>query len=413
MRMQSFLSFAMLLASTCLASYQGPVAAISAGYGAPGSDSVAVDSVTNSHWSGNPIFVFHPASRTAPVPTIFYAHGYGGNDTLYQIELLRHIASRGWAAIFVPYRTYGVTVAERYATLLDGFQDAVKAYPNVLDTAHVGFFGHSFGAGALPYLAFQLLTGKGWGTSGSFLYCSAPWYSYYLGDTALASFPTNTSLLTVLYQEDTVNDHRMGIDIFRNLAISDSLKDCLMVSSDTVDGYVYLADHSLPSQYAPENGEYDAYDSRITFRLLDALVDYTFTGSAAGHVVALGGGDSAQVTLGGGLRSLSESRAPVTTRASSSFSWPCDTLINLRKSHCSEGEASAIASRPTPRSSPKLERLSAGRLRIEDAQTIAVRDLRGALRLRGAGPELSTEGLSEGLYLLETEIGNFLYVQAH
>lgn len=408
--MQSFFRLALLLASTCFSAYQGPVAAITSGYGAPGSASVAVDTVTNSHWRGNPVFVFHPAGRTAPVPTIFYAHGYGGNDTLYQIELLRHIASRGWAAVFAPYRTYGVTVEERYATLLDGFQAAVKTYPSIFDTSRVGFFGHSFGAGTLPYLASQLLS-KGWGKSGSFLYCSAPWYSYNLGDTALSSFPSNTALLTVLYQDDTVNDHRMGIDIFRNIAIADSLKDCLLVASDTLDGYVFQADHSLPSQYAPQNGEYDAYDSRITFRLLDALADYAFEASAAGRAVALGGGDSSQVTLGGGLTDLSESRHPVTTRAPSSFSWPCDTLINLRKAHCSEGDASAIASRPRSRVALKLRRLAAGHLRIDGAQSIAVRDLRGTLRLRVQGAELPTQGLPEGLYQLETEAGSIPYLQ--
>jgi hypothetical protein len=141
------------------------------------------------------------------------------------------------------------------------------------------------------------------------------------------------------------------------------------------------------------------------------LADYAFEASTAGRAVALGGGDSAQVSLGGGLADLFESRHPITTRVSSSFSWPCDTLINLRKKHCSEGDASGIVFRPRSRTALKLRRLAAERLRIDGAQSIAVRDLNGALRLRVWGTDLSTEGLPEGLYQLETETGSIPFLQ--
>jgi dienelactone hydrolase len=403
-------SLASLLgAAACApAQYQGPVPALASGYGAPGTDSVLVESIPNSHWSDNPIYVFHPAGRTAPVPTVLYSHGYGGNDTLYQIELLRHIASRGMAAVFVPYRTLVVTVEERYATLLDGFVDAARALPGIIDTTRLGFFGHSFGGGATPYLAHRLLVGKGWGSRGSFLYLSAPWYSLDLGDTVLANFPRDCPLLTVLYADDTVNDHRLGMDVFRNIAIPDSLKDLLLVRSDTVSGYVYQADHNLPSQYSPVAGEYDALDSRVTFRLLDALADFAFAGSHDGRKVSLGGGDSAQVSPGGGLAPLEETDSPAAIWPKERYECPCDTAINPRRSSC---EASTgIRSPRRDRQILSITRVSPGRLRVEGGSDEAcdLRTIDGQLVARSRTAELDVSALRPGLYLLRTDDGNVL-----
>jgi dienelactone hydrolase len=405
---QAFLVLA-ACAKHALCAYQGPVAAVDTGYGAPGTDSVAVESVTNSHWDANDIFVFHPKNASGPVPTIFYSHGYGGNDTLYQIEFLRHLASRGYAAVFVPYRTYGVTVEERYATLLDGFVDAARAYPDIVDTARIGFFGHSFGGGATPYLAYTLSTAHGWGGDGLFLYCSAPWYALYLGDTALAEFPVQARMILALYADDTVNDHRMGMDVFGNISIPDSLKDCIVVHSDTVPDttstYVYQADHNLPSQYSPNGGEYDAYDSRVTFRLMDALADYTFTANLAAKEVALGHGAQAQISLGSVLDPLSETTSPQPARESSSYEWPCDTIINPRRQHC-ETSSGTIVHRETSRAI-SLHRLSRDPIEVRgaDVRSLTLRRPNGTAVASSNGPEISVAGLGPGIYLVEARTG--------
>lgn len=398
----SHLSAFLCAAAAARAAYQGPVPAPTTGYGTPGPDAVLVESIPNAHWSGNPLFVFHPAGITGPVPTVFYAHGYGGNDTLYQIELLRHIASRGWAAVFVPYRTLLATLEDRYATLLDGFVDAARAFPRIVDTTRIGFFGHSFGAGATPYLADQLLVGKGWGNQGRFLYLSAPWYSLFLGDTVLAQFPP-APLLTVLYDDDSVNDHRMGMDVFRSISIPDSLKDLLLVRSATVSGYAYTADHGLPSQYSPVAGRYDAYDSRVTFRLLDALADFAFAGSTAGRKVSLGGGDSAQVSLGDGLPALEQTDAPIPTHPSANYEFPCDTLLNPRRAYCDLPTGDLL---PSPRNPPRRLERSGSTLRWTGAtRGFELRTTSGRRVARTEGPTLDLDGLRPGLYLVRTDAG--------
>jgi pimeloyl-ACP methyl ester carboxylesterase len=394
-----------LLSSLAMSQYQGPVPAISDGYGAPGGAAVAVEVVQNSHWPQNPIVVFHPKDQTKPVPTIFYAHGYGGNDTLYQIELLRHIASRGYAAVYVPYKSLGVSIEERYATLLDGFRDAVRALPHRFDTTRVGFYGHSFGGGALPYLAYQLLVGDAWGSRGKFLLISAPWYSFRLGDSILRSFPRNCPLVTMVYDEDVVNDHRLGMDVFRNIAIPDSLKDFLVVRSDSIDGYVYQADHNLPGQNNPKGGEYDALDSRVVFRMLDALADLGFENSSAGRRVALGGGDSAQVVLGGGLAPMEHLDQPATTYPKERYQWPCDTAFNPRRSSCSDPLSTRrLSIRP---GTMRVEAVSRDRIRVsgvEETSTV-LRTPSGQILTHSPGLELSLAGIRPGLYVLQVTGG--------
>jgi hypothetical protein len=86
-----------------------------------------------------------------------------------------------------------------------------------------------------------------WGESGRFIFASAPYYSFNISQTELQSFPANVKLLTMVYDNDSTNDHRMAIDIFKNINIPASEKDYLLVKSDTINGYVYEAVHGVPN----------------------------------------------------------------------------------------------------------------------------------------------------------------------
>ena len=91
------------------------------------------------------------------------------------------------------------------------------------------------------------------------MYCSAPWYSFEITQDELLIFPSDCNLLTVLYNDDTSNDHRMGMDIFNTISIDKDHKDCLIAYSSTIEGYNYDADHTLPAQYT-NDAEFDALD---------------------------------------------------------------------------------------------------------------------------------------------------------
>ncbi len=317
--------------------YQGPIAPITSGYGANGNIPVSVSTLINDHWLTERICVFYPTGTTSRIPTLFYSHGYGANDTLDNIETLRHLASRGYAVVFVPYKTVGagLTIEERYLTLHDGFNKAARNLTNIIDTTRVGFIGHSFGGGATPRLAYRAFTETDWGANGKFIYCSAPWYSFELGTSNLIDFPSDCKMITILYDDDETNDHRMGMDIFNHIAIDNSMKDCITVFSNTVSGYTYEATHHLPAQNTT-NGEFDALDFYVTARLVDALADYTFTGNTTAQNIALGNGSAAQIDMGGQLLPLAVTDDPSPAYARSKYLFPCDTSLNERIAFCQD-----------------------------------------------------------------------------
>lgn len=321
-----------MISGTALSQYQGPVATISSGYGTSNLTPVSVTNITNDHFFLKKISVFYPTGTSTPLPTLFYSHGYGGNDTTLQIETLRHFASQGYAVVFVPYKSLGVTNSERYLTLFDGFVKAARDLPTLIDTTRVGFFGHSFGGGATPSISNKTFNQFNWGENGRFIYCSAPWYSFELGNTVLNNFPVDCKMLTVLYDDDDVNDHRIGMDVFNNIAIHDSIKDCLIAYSNTISGYDYEANHNLPSQNT--TGPYNALDHYVTFRLLDALADYTFTGNLTAKDVALGNGSNSQINMGGELLPLLSTNIPSPAYPQSKYAFPCDSSINERQVYC-------------------------------------------------------------------------------
>jgi dienelactone hydrolase len=275
----------------------GPISKPTSGYGADGSFGVERISFPNPAYSALQPELFYPANSTPPRPTIFFGHGYGGNRSSFYQGVLNFIAKKGYAVVFVPYPTRGGTVDDRYDILWAGFEEAVRKFPSLIDTTQVGFMGHSFGGGAIVGLAHRAFSERHWGENGRFLFPLAPWYSYQLSDDQLSSFPSNTKLLMQVFEEDTINDHRMAIDIYNHVNISNSEKDYVMIASDEVEGYHYRADHSLPTTFGQGDRSLDAYDYYGIYRLLDALMDYTFNNNPAAKHVALGNGSSEQVAM--------------------------------------------------------------------------------------------------------------------
>lgn len=283
-------------------------------------------------------------------------------DTLYYIETIRNIASNGYAVVYVPYRSIFVTMSERYATLYDGFLKAARTFPSIIDTTQVGFYGHSLGGGAVPRIAYRLFTENDWGENGKFIYCSAPYYTFELGSMDLESFPTDCKMLTVLFDNDDVNDQRIGIDIFNNIAIGKEDKDFITVFPDTVSGYNYDAEHSLSVQYT-SSAVFDAHDYYVTFRLLSALADYTFTGNPLAKDVALGNGSPVQVNMGAFPTPLGVTDHPFPTYPESFFSNPCSDPQNERSAFCPDI--------PAPSDCPKNKDFEDEDLTIDSTYTVA------------------------------------------
>jgi hypothetical protein len=318
---------------------QGPISRPASGYGADGPYKVAEIDFPNPEYAGTNVTIFYPQGATAALPTIFYSHPYGGEDKEYNRGLFEFIAKKGYVVVFVPYRTIDVSIDHRYLTLWSGFIKAATDYPKIIDTKKVGFMGHSFGGGASIGLAYKAFTEKSWGQDGRFLFTMAPWYSFPWGSTLtteeqLQNFPSNTRMISEVYDDDVTNDHRLAIDIFKHINITASEKDYIYVKASTVAGYQYVADHVVPSS----RSAYDALDYYAVYRLLDAMIDYSFNGSAAGKKVALGNGSSEQVTMPGYngqlMTPLEVTDNPVAKYAQSKYQFPCSNSTNLRINYC-------------------------------------------------------------------------------
>jgi hypothetical protein len=310
--------------------YTGPIPKPTSGYGADGSYTIAVESFSNPNFPAEDIKIYHPSGVVTPVPTIFYSHGFGGNNPNNILGLLSFVAKKGYAIVFVPYQTVGVTVPDRYNNLLQGFIKAARDFPSIIDTTKVGFMGHSFGGGATFANGYHCFTNFNWGSSGRFMFASAEWYTYNISQTELQSFPNDVKLLTIVYENDSINDQRMANDIFNTINIPIAEKDYLMVESDTISGYVYDAIHGVPNTISA----FDALDYYALYKPLDALCDYTFNGSSIGKDVALGNGSANQITMPGGMHNLIQTDTPNVTHPQSIFTYPCNSTENPRQAYC-------------------------------------------------------------------------------
>jgi hypothetical protein len=312
----------------------GPISRPSSGYGSDGTYKVAEINLPNTEYPGTQVTIFYPAGITSARPTIFYSHPYGGEDKEYNRGLFEFIAKKGYVVVFVPYPTTDISIDHRYLTLWTGFTKAAADYPNIIDTKKVGFMGHSFGGGASIGLSYKAFTEKGWGQDGRFLFTMAPWYSYQITPAQLGSFPANTRMITQVYDEDVYNDHRLAIDIFKNINIPNSEKDYYYLKPSTVAGYKYTTEHNLPNS----RSAYDAYDYYGVYRLLDALMDYSFNGSQTGKNVALGNGSSEQVTMPGYngqfMAPLEVTDAPSPKYDPGKYLFPCNSPDNPRIANC-------------------------------------------------------------------------------
>ncbi len=256
-------------------------------------------------------------------------HGVGGNSPVYIREYLHFIVSKGFAVVFVPWSTT-FSVLQAYVCFHEGFIAAARTNPTIIDTTRVGFTGHSFGGGACYAIAYSLSTTYNWGSNGRFLMPVAQWYTHAITQTELQNFPGNTSLLSIVFDDDVVCDHRMAIDAFQNIAIPLDEKDIVLVTSSVEQSYSYTANHTVVNT----NSVFNALDYYVIFRLTDALMDYVFNQNVSAKQVALGDGNSLQITMPQGLNNLIVYDTLSAWHPEFFYSYNCSTPANPRMAYC-------------------------------------------------------------------------------
>jgi len=270
---------------------------IQRGFGAPGSHAPERTSFDAPDWPGQRVSVFLPRGAAGPHPVVLLAHANGVEDPVHYRALIEHVVSRGHAVVFPAYMIDGDDLAKRYDVIEAGLVEALRRHEGRLDGSRIGFVGHSFGAGALPWLARRALVDLGLGAQGAFLLAMAPWYTLRTTPEDLLELPGHLAALILVFEDDRVTDHRIAIELFHAIGVDDDRKDYLVVRSDREGPCTLTAYHTVPQStgLAARN---DALDVHAVFRLFDALAAYAFDGDEAGRQAALGRGSEAQVAMG-------------------------------------------------------------------------------------------------------------------
>ncbi|TGK27926.1 alpha/beta hydrolase [Leptospira gomenensis] len=326
------------LINTCAVSptfYYGPVSPIQEGYGSRGSRSVSSFALQNPSAPRN-VCVYYPSDVSSKVPVLFLIHGFSSPSAEAYYPLIDFYVSKGYAVVFPIYISDRRDPNENYKIMLDGIDYAVGQFDGIMDTTRVGYLGHSYGGGATPYLAHQGIIMKGWGSNGSFIFLSAPWYSFAIDDTQLGQFTDSTKLIVQIYDTDDVVDNRMAIDIFTNIGIGASEKNFQILNSQTYQGYLLNADHYTPIKNTVIGlGNLDALDYHGVWKQLEALAEYSFNGSSSAKNIALGNGSAEQIYMGAysdgtPVQSMTVTNTPTPLHPENYFEQPFSDSLNPR-----------------------------------------------------------------------------------
>ncbi|MFO0560116.1 MAG: hypothetical protein U0269_19025 [Polyangiales bacterium] len=271
--------------------------------------------IDNPAWIGGtmpvPVEVLVPVGGAATHPVLFYSHAFGGSDWTRVRSWLEMLVSNDYVVVFTPYATTNATVCQRYDTLWTGHSLAVDtlAATAAMDTTRVGFIGHSFGAGATPWLATEAVSARRWGSSGIFLMPNAPWYSYRMDAARWATLPASARLHVMVFADDTTNDHRIAID--DQWTPFPRAKQWVELVSARNGTCTLTADHVVPATDSTlmDNVRLDALDFWGVWRHSHALAECVLRGRTQACSVIDGSNPAAQTTMGS-WRSDSTAVAP-------------------------------------------------------------------------------------------------------
>ncbi|MBN1759084.1 MAG: hypothetical protein JW863_12240, partial [Chitinispirillaceae bacterium] len=315
---------------------------IDSGFGADGPYAVHVDTVIDKRASMSPAYFFRPAVDSARRwPVVILLHGYTGQEYTFFEPYISHVVSRGMALLYPTYPMLPVAssasrVAEKLAIVKAGIGVLHERFADLLDTSLVGVQGQSFGGGLVPAIGFHLFEQRQWGGNGAYLYLTAPWYCSGISDKQLKAMPQHVNMLTMIFDDDHINDHAIAVDIHYATGLPAERKNFITLMSDSIDGMAMRADHFVPYGTRYVYGQENYLDYYGVYRFGDALAAYSFFGSEEGKAIALGEGDERQCFMGKRLdgslvHPARVTRTPVARHPQEDYFYPWENPLNPRR----------------------------------------------------------------------------------
>ena len=235
---------------------------------------IYIDSIPHPKWRNHSVYLFRPISCKNRVPVVLFCHGIGANRPSTYDGLINRIVKQGCAVIYAPFVTSLTKPDKCYTMMWTGFTRGVEKWGADLDSSRVGFVGHSYGGGAVPGIAHKALYERHWGSNASFLYIMASWFSYWLTQVQLQSFPSTTRLVMQIFRDDRINDPRMALDIYDNINIPNGHKWFVFTDNDTCETGILRATHSLPEGKCALGTSFDTLCHFGFSRVVDALTSH-------------------------------------------------------------------------------------------------------------------------------------------
>jgi dienelactone hydrolase len=315
---------------------------IDSGFGADGFYSVKADSIIDQRTNLSPAYFFRPDTNTTKKwPVVVLLHGYTGQDYTFFEPYISHLVSKGLAVVYPTYPKLPVVssasrVDEKLTIIKSGIELIFERFGDMLDTTRVGVQGQSFGGGMVPAIGYHLFSQRGWGSNGAYLYMTAPWYCSGISSDQLASLPQHTKMITMIFDEDRINDHAIAIDMYNSILLPSENKNFITLYSDSIDGMIMRADHYVPYGTHYVYGQENYLDYYGVYRFGDALASYAFYGDTAGKTVAFGDGKDGHCFMGkridnSPVHPASSTRTPVAMHPQGEYFYPWDNSLNPRK----------------------------------------------------------------------------------
>ena len=313
--------------------FEGPVPAIANGLGSFGSHTfesqffhLAPDSTMEC---GDTVrcIITYPTGTVIPKPTVFRFPGSSNrmmSDSAYWNEskfYREFVASNGYVSVTMQWNN-----ESEYGCAYYMLKEAVKRFPQMIDTSRVGIHGMSQGAAVTNWLSLKKYINDGWGANGRFSWPDAG--ASFIGwvddwpndietqtDSGLAVMPDDVLYLMTLSDWDQTPDPRTLIDMYNFMGVPDTNKEFMIIRGDTVNNYIYWATHFTNNTWEDDSSQFnvyitkhDALDYWLGSRLLHALMETAWNNNPIARRICMGNGDTLQTKIAGGAM-----RGPIVT----------------------------------------------------------------------------------------------------